>query len=136
MINLDLFCDRGDGVPLHPDSFSRAFKRLAKAGISPKARLHDARHAVATTLLTQGVHPAITSAALGHASPAFTMSTYQHVVDGMGDVAAVALEAALGGRSGLRGPFALGCLHGPVLAPVRRAGQKAKPPGHSGEGGI
>ena len=69
MIDLGLFCDRGDGGPLHPDSFSRAFKRLAKAGISPKARLHDARHAVATTLLTQGVHPAITSAALGHASP-------------------------------------------------------------------
>ena len=54
-IDLDLVCDRGDGGPLHPDSFSRAFKRLAKAaGISSKARLHDARHAVAPTLMTQG----------------------------------------------------------------------------------
>jgi hypothetical protein len=44
--------------------------------------------------LQQGLHPAIASAALGHASPAFTMSLYQHVVDGLSDQAAAALEAA------------------------------------------
>ena len=96
-VDLNLVCDRGDGGPLHPDSFSRAFKRLAKAaGISPKARLHERATPSATALLTQGVHPAITSAALGHASPAFTMATYQHVVDVMSEVAAAALEAVLG----------------------------------------
>lgn len=59
-------------------------------------RLHDVRHGVATALLGQGVHPAIASAVLGHASPVFTMSVYQHVLDGMTDQAALALEKAFG----------------------------------------
>ncbi len=97
-VDLDLVCDRGDGAPIHPDSFTHAFKKLAaKVGIPAGARLHDTRHGVATALLAQGLHPAITSASLGHASPAFTMSTYQHVLDGMGAQAAAALDAALGG---------------------------------------
>ena len=96
-VDHDLVCDRGDGEPIHPDSFTHAFKKLAaKVGMPPGARLHDTRHGVATALLTQGLHPAITSASLGHASPAFTMSCYQHVLDGMGAQAAAALDAALG----------------------------------------
>jgi integrase len=87
----------GDGRPLHPDSFSKAFRRIAKAaGLSPATRLHDIRHAVGTALLSEGVHPAITSAVLGHASAAFTMNCYQHVLDGMTTPAANALDAALG----------------------------------------
>ena len=90
----DLICDYG-GRPMRPDGFSRAFKATAvKAGLPAAVRLHDARHAVATAWLEQGLHPAIASNALGHTSPAFTMSQYQHVVDGMGDKAAAALEAA------------------------------------------
>ena len=93
--DLDLVCDRGDGKPLDPDAFTRAFKRFAKqVGLDPRTRLHDARHGVATTMLGQGVHPAIASAVLGHASPAFTMSVYQHVLDGMTAQAADALEVA------------------------------------------
>lgn len=41
------------------------------------------------------MHPAVTSAVLGHSSPAFTMSVYQHILDGMGQAAADALERAL-----------------------------------------
>jgi integrase len=90
----DCVCDRG-GELINPDSFSAAFKGVvARAGLPPAIRLHDARHGVATAWLEQGLHPAIASAALGHASPAFTMSVYQHVVDGMSDRAAAALEAA------------------------------------------
>jgi hypothetical protein len=33
---------------------------------------------------------------LGHANPAFTMSVYRHVLDGMNDQAAAAIEQALG----------------------------------------
>ncbi len=94
----DLVCERGDGHPLHPDSFTKAFKRLAKSAHLPAGtRLHDVRHGVATALLEQGVHPGIASAVLGHASPAFTLSVYSHVLDGMTDRAASALDAALGG---------------------------------------
>ncbi len=42
-----LVCERGDGFPLYPDSFTSAFKRLARqAGLHPGTRLHDVRHAV------------------------------------------------------------------------------------------
>jgi integrase len=51
---------------------------------------------VATALLEQGVHPMIASALLGHANPAFTMSTYQHVRNSMTDKAAQALDVAFG----------------------------------------
>lgn len=88
---------RIDGGPLDPDAYGKAFRRIAaKAGLSPNVRLHDVRHGVATTMLDRGVHPAIASAVLGHASPAFTMSTYQHVLDGMTDQAADALGIAFG----------------------------------------
>jgi integrase len=43
------------------------------------------------------VHPAIASAVLGHASPAFTMNAYQHVLDSMTERAADAIAEALGG---------------------------------------
>ncbi len=58
-------------------------------------RLHDVRHGVATVLLERGVHPAIASALLGHASPSFTMAVYQHVNDNMTAKAAAELDAAL-----------------------------------------
>lgn len=64
------------------------------AGLDPKTRLHDCRHAVATVMLEQGVHPAVPSAVLGHSSVALTMDTYQHIVDQMTGLAASALDDA------------------------------------------
>lgn len=94
----DLVADRGDGGPLDPESFTHAFARLARqAGLPAGVRLHDLRHAYATELLRAGVHPKVVSEALGHASPAFTMTVYQHVLPSMGEQAAAAIEAALGG---------------------------------------
>jgi integrase len=93
---LAMVCDRGDGWPLYPDSFTRAFKRLARqAGLHPATRLHDVRHAVATELGRRSVHPVIVSAVLGHASPAFTMAVYQHAWQEGPAEAAAALESAL-----------------------------------------
>jgi integrase len=95
--DLDLVCERGDGQPLDPDSFSHAVKRLmAKAGLSKATRLHDLRHGLATALLEEGVDVAVVSAILGHASPGFTMSVYQHVREGMAEQAAEAIERAFG----------------------------------------
>jgi integrase len=96
--DLDLVCERGDGQPLDPDSFSHAVKRLmGKAGLDPATRLHDLRHGLATLLLEQGTDIVIVSAQLGHSSPGFTMSTYQHVREGMAEQAAEAIERAFGG---------------------------------------
>jgi len=88
----DVVADRGDGRPLDPSEVSRTFRRLAGDGI----RLHDLRHAFATTLLQAGIHPKIASEALGHASVAFTMDTYQHVTPTMGERVAETMQAALG----------------------------------------
>jgi integrase len=99
-------CDRGDGGPLDPSNFTHAFKAIAKrAGLPPEMRLHDVRHGVATALLQEGVHSGITSALLGRASPAFTMKTYQHMLDQMTAQAAAALDRPIAPRpSAVRRP--------------------------------
>jgi integrase len=54
---------------------------LAKAEL-PHVRFHDLRHAHATLMLLQGVHPKIVSERLGHASIGITLDTYSHVLPG------------------------------------------------------
>jgi len=92
----DVVCERGDGRPIDPDSFTKAFKRMASKVGSPKTRLHDLRHAAATLMMERGVHPSVVSRSLGHASEAFTMAVYGHVRDEMLDQAAEALGEAYG----------------------------------------
>lgn len=96
--DLGLICDRGDGQPVNPDSFSKAFKAMSQQAGSPNARLHDLRHAAATLMMEAGVHPSVVSRSLGHASEAFTMSVYGHVRDEMLDQAADAIGEAYGER--------------------------------------
>jgi integrase len=89
--------DDGFGGALKPDTVSHAVKRIIRgAGLPDSTRLHDLRHGFATEMLSQGVHPAFASAVLGHSSPAFTMTVYQHVLDGMQDRAADAAQRAYG----------------------------------------
>lgn len=77
-----VFC-RPDGTWLHPDLFSKTFDRMvAKSGLPPIS-LHDLRHTHATLMLRAGVKVKVVSERLGHSSPAFTMSVYQHVLPGM-----------------------------------------------------
>ena len=77
-----VFCAPSGG-PTHPDRFSQIFNRLvARAGV-PRRRLHDLRHTHATLLLKAGVPVKVVSERLGHATPGFTMATYQHVLPGM-----------------------------------------------------
>jgi integrase len=84
-----VFC-RADGRPLHPHSLSQTFERLACRSGQPVIRLHDLRHTHATLLLKAGVPLKVVSERLGHASPAFTMAVYQHVLPGMQAEAATA----------------------------------------------
>ena len=87
-----------DGSPIHPDLISQAFERtVAKLDI-PRIRLHDLRHTHATILLQQNVHPKVVSERLGHASVAFTMTVYQHVMPSLQAQAASAFEAAVFGQ--------------------------------------
>ena len=75
--------------------YHREFKPLLKeAGLSGFT-FHSLRHTCATLLLSKNVNPKIVQEMLGHATISQTMDTYSHVMPGMGDVAATALEEAL-----------------------------------------
>jgi integrase len=91
----DLVIEQGDGTPRDPDTITHRFADYAAAAGVKGVRYHDLRHAYATSLLRGGVHPKIVSEALGHASTAFTMDVYSHVVPSMQEAAADAIEAAL-----------------------------------------
>jgi site-specific recombinase XerD len=53
------------------------------------------RHSAATIALAAGVSPKVVSEQLGHASTAFTLDTYAHVLPHMLDEAAARVEAML-----------------------------------------
>jgi integrase len=72
-----------DGQALHPHVLSQTFNRIVAAAGLPRIRLHDLRHTHATLLLKAGVPLKVVSERLGHSSPAFTMTVYQHVLPGM-----------------------------------------------------
>jgi len=83
LTDTDLVFTYLDGTPLDPSTVSHAFTRiLRKAGL-PHIRFHDLRHTHATLMLKAGVHPKVVSERLGHASVAFTLDTYSHVVPGL-----------------------------------------------------
>lgn len=90
---------RTDGGPLHPDFFSQTFERLVGRTDLPRIRLHDLRHTHASILLQAGTPVKVVSERLGHASPAFTLNVYQHVLPGMQSDAAEAFGAAVFGLS-------------------------------------
>jgi integrase len=91
--DLDLVNDRGDGRPMDVDLYSRSFRRIAR-GVGVDCRLHDLRHAWCTRMARSGLHPTEVSEVAGHASPSFTLSTYQHTTaESLGRVRA-AVEAA------------------------------------------
>jgi integrase len=72
-----------------------SFKPLLKRAGLPDIRFHDLRHTCATLLLSRGHHPKLVQELLGHASVALTLDRYSHVLPGMGDQTAAAMEAAL-----------------------------------------
>jgi len=81
--DLNLVFAKPDGTHVHPDIFSQAFRRRVAASGVPGIRLHDLRHTHATLLLQAGVSPKVVSERLGHATVAFTMQVYAHVIPGM-----------------------------------------------------
>jgi integrase len=98
----DLYRDRGlvftssSGAPLNPSNIrNRNLRRLLLKAELPEIRFHDLRHTCATLLLSKNVHPKIVQEMLGHANVAITRDTYSHVLPGIGDQAALAMENAL-----------------------------------------
>jgi integrase len=90
----DLVFSEG-GTPWAPDTFSRQFAGIMRQVGITGFRLHDARHAFASLTLKNGTSIKEVSALLGHASTTLTLSTYAHVISGMGREAVNGLAKSL-----------------------------------------
>jgi integrase len=98
----DLYRDHGlvfaseVGTLINPSNLRRrSFTPLLKQAGLPQIRFHDLRHTCATLLFGKGLHPRYVQELLGHANISITLDTYSHVIPGMGDYAARAMEDAL-----------------------------------------
>jgi integrase len=92
----DLIFTTARGEPINEEYLvKKHFKPLLREAGLPNIRLYDLRHTSATLALTVGVAPKVVSEQLGHASAAFTLDTYSHVLPHMQEEAAAKMEAAL-----------------------------------------
>ena len=89
-----MFCNQ-HGRCLNPESASQLFARIVTRTPVPRIRFHDLRHTHASLLIAVGVSIKVVSERLGHAHPAFTMHTYQHVLPGMSAAAADAFATLI-----------------------------------------
>lgn len=86
--DLDIIFANEAGQPLAGVTLRKhLYRALAATGL-PRVGLHGLRHSMATLMLAAGEHPKVVSERMGHASVAFTLSTYSHVMPGMHDTAA------------------------------------------------
>ena len=83
------------GTPIDSGNLRKAWQRIVKAAGLDHVRFHDLRHAHATLLLQQGVHPKVVSERLGHAGVAITLDTYSHVLPGLQAEAVANLDRVL-----------------------------------------
>jgi integrase len=85
------------GTPINPSNLrNRSFAPLLKKAGLPWITFHDLRHTTASLLFSKNVHPKFVQELLGHASVAFTLDVYSHMLPGMGGEAADAMGEALG----------------------------------------
>ena len=61
----------------------RDFKKIAASIGMPEARFHDLRHSYAVAAIKSGDDIKTVQSNLGHATAAFTLDVYGHVVDSM-----------------------------------------------------
>ena len=91
----DLVFANADGKPVDPGVLSHAFGRLALTAGLGGVRFHDLRHTFASLMLMRGAQPKVISEALGHASVAFTMDVYSHIIGGMQEDAMKLLDEVM-----------------------------------------
>ena len=91
----DLVFRTESGQPINADHLAKHFRSILDLAGLPRIRLYDLPHSAATIALAPGVSPKVVSEQLGHASTAFTLDTYAHVLPHMQDEAAARVEATL-----------------------------------------
>ncbi len=100
LASTDLVFSHPDGMPLRPNSVSRALNLIAESVGLKGVRFHDLRHTHATILLKEGINPKIVQERLGHSSISTTMDIYSHVLPGLQEEAALKFESALPEENG------------------------------------
>lgn len=85
---------RYDAADLHRAP-QKQFAEIATRLELARSRFHDARHAFASSTLKNGVPIEEVSTLLGHSSPTLTLTTYAHVMEGMGRGAVNGLAGSL-----------------------------------------
>jgi integrase len=83
------------GRPIHSDKLAKRFKAILRQAGLPVVRLYDLRHTSATLALAAGVPPKVVAEQLGHASAAFTLDVYAHLLPHMQEQAAKKVEEVL-----------------------------------------
>ena len=92
----DLIFVNSSGNPLNERNLvQRNLQVILERAKLPRIRLYDLRHTAATLGLGAGVPAKVVSEQLGHASVAFTLDTYSHVLPHMQEAAAAQVEALL-----------------------------------------
>jgi integrase len=76
-----VFASAAGGVLNAPSVRRTHYRYLRELGL-PKVKPHELRHTHATHLLGQGADINLVAARLGHATPAFTLSVYGHLLPG------------------------------------------------------
>ncbi len=95
----DLIFVQPNGRPLDPCADHRAWQDLLSQAGARAARLHDARHTMASLPLAQGVHPRVVMEIMGHSQISLTLGTYSHVAPELSTDAADRMGAALWGTA-------------------------------------
>jgi integrase len=91
----DLVIAHADGSQITPIYVSVKWSQsIAKTSLA-RLRFHDLRHAHATHMLANGVHPKVASERLGHSKIGITLDLYSHVIPGMQEDAAAIVDKAL-----------------------------------------
>ncbi|MFC2032069.1 tyrosine-type recombinase/integrase [Chloroflexota bacterium] len=79
----DLVFTNHKGKPLDPCTVTHNFARIVRRAVLGRVRFHDLRHTFASIMLMKGAPAKVISECLGHASVAFTMDVYSHLLQGM-----------------------------------------------------
>ena len=79
----DLVFANDKGKPLDPCTVTHNFARIVRRAGLGKVRFHDLRHTFASIMLMKGAPAKVISECLGHASVAFTMDVYSHLLQEM-----------------------------------------------------
>lgn len=85
------------GAALDKQNFShRVWRTTVAKSVGPPMRPHDLRHTHAALLIATGAHPKTIQMRLGHRDIRTTLNVYGHLMDGLDEQAAIALDQLRG----------------------------------------